>query len=241
LKRQIKGSGPEIELQEVPMSSGTTAVAIVLAIIVVALVFVAAMTARRRGLQRRFGPEYDRVVAEQESRARAEAELTERQRRVRKLNIKPLSKEAASGYAARWQTTQEEFVDSPQTAVAGAYTLLTAVLTERGYPVEDDGQLTSDLSVDHARTVGSFRTAQEISTRAAAGDVPTEDLRQAFINYRRLFADLLDDPALAPARQATADDGASPSDRPLASVQAASPGAEADRQTPASQPPAPES
>jgi hypothetical protein len=193
------------------------------------------MTARRRGLQRRFGPEYDRVVAEQESRARAEAELTERQRRVRKLNIRPLSKESASRYAAQWQTIQEEFVDSPQTAVAGAYTLLTEVLTERGYPVEDDGQLTSDLSVDHARTVGSFRTAQEISTRAAAGDVPTEDLRQAFINYRRLFADLLDDPSLALAQHADAGNGASPNGRALASVPAASPGTEADGQTPASQ------
>jgi hypothetical protein len=179
------------------------------------------MTARRRSLQRRFGPEYDRAVAEQQSRARAEAELTERQRRVRKLNIRPLGKEAASHYAAQWQAIQEEFVDSPRTAVAGARTLLTAVLTERGYPLEDDDQLMSDLSVDHARTVGPFRTAQEISRRAAAGDVPTEDLRQAFINYRQLFADLLGNQALAAAGQSTGN-GASRASASRASASRAS-------------------
>jgi len=162
------------------------------------------MAARRRRLQRQFGPEYDRVVGEQDSRLRAESELAGRQKRVRKLDIQPLTDEARSRYLAQWQTIQEQFVDSPQTANADAYALVTTVMRERGYPVDDDEQVLADLSVEHAATVGHFRSAQEVTSGTTAGDVPTEDLRQAFIHYRALFADLLGDPALLSADQSAA-------------------------------------
>ena len=158
---------------------------------------------RRRRLRQQFGPEYDRVVTEQSSRLRAEAELTDRQRRVRKLDIKPLSEEARRTYAADWMTIQEKFVDAPQTAVREAYELVTTVMTERGYPIEDDEQVMADLSVEHAQTVSHFRTAQQITTSAATGDAATEDLRQAIIHYRALFSDLLGDPAAVPGNAAT--------------------------------------
>lgn len=149
------------------------------------------MTARRRRLQQQFGPEYDRVVSERDSRIRGEAELAERQRRVRKLDIHPLNETARSRYVADWQAIQERFVDSPQTAVTEAYALVTKVMQERGYPVDDDEQAIADLSVDHAQTVEHFRAAQAITRDIAHGSVGTEDLRQALIHYRRLFADLL--------------------------------------------------
>ncbi len=121
----------------------------------------------------------------------AESELTERQRRVRKYDIRPLSAEARSRYQGEWQAIQEQFVDSPQTAVAEAYNLVTTVMQERGYPSADDEQAADDLSVEHASTIGHFRSAQAITKEAAHGSVATEDLRQAFIHYRELFADLL--------------------------------------------------
>ena len=49
----------------------------------------------------------------------------------------------------------------------------------------------ADLSVEHAATVGHFRAAQQITSAAASGEAATEDLRQALIHYRALFADLL--------------------------------------------------
>lgn len=176
------------------MSSGTTVVIIVIAIIVIALIIAATMAARRRRLQRQFGPEYDRVVSEQDSRLRAEAELAERQRRVRKLDIQPLSDAARTRYLAEWQAVQEQFVDSPEEAVTNAYALLTTVMKERGYPVTDDEQVLADLSVEHGNTVGHFRQAQEITTNVAHGSVNTEDMRQALIHYRALFSDLLGEP-----------------------------------------------
>jgi len=174
-----------------------TAVIIIVVIVVIALIAAFAIAGRRRRRQQRFGPEYDRAVSDQDSRMRAEAELTERQRRVRRLDIQPLSEAARSRYLSQWQTVQEEFVESPQTAVADAYALVTTVMRERGYPVTDDEQVVADLSVEHASTVGHFRSAQEITQNAAGGSAATEDLRQALIHYRALFADLLGDPALA--------------------------------------------
>jgi hypothetical protein len=175
------------------VSTGTVAVIIVAAVIVIALIVVVVITGRRRRLQQRFGPEYDRVVSEQDSRLRAEAELTKRQRRVRKFDIQPLTDAARARYQARWQVIQEQFVDAPDAAVTGAYQLVTTVMKECGYPATDDDQAMADLSVDHASTVGHFRSAQEITGNVAHGSASTEDLRQALIHYRELFADLLGD------------------------------------------------
>jgi hypothetical protein len=177
------------------MSSGIIAVIIVVAIIVIAAVIAATMAARRRRLQQQFGEEYDRALADKDTRRSAEAELTERQRRVRKYDIRPLSPESRSRYLGEWQAIQEQFVDSPQTAVAEAYNLVTTVMQDRGYPSADDEQAADDLSVEHASTIGHFRSAQAITKEAAHGSVATEDLRQAFIHYRELFADLLGDAA----------------------------------------------
>lgn len=174
-----------------------TALIIILIIIVVAILAAAVIGWRYR-LRRRFGPEYDRAVAEQHGVLRAEAELSGRQRRVRKLDIRPLSDDARRRYSADWGVVQERFVDAPQTAVTQAYNLVTTVMTERGYPNADDEQATADLSVDHARTVGHFRTAQQITQQVTQNgsdrDGDTEALRQALIHYRVLFSDLLGEP-----------------------------------------------
>jgi hypothetical protein len=188
LDARIEESGRGPETQEVPM---TTAIVIVVVVVILAALAAVAQMTRRRRLKERFGPEYDRAVADQNSTLRAEAELTGRQRRVSKLHIRPLDEAARARYTADWTAIQEHFVDSPEAAVAEAYELVTKVMTERGYPTEDDEQVLSDLSVEHAQTVGHFRAAQEISSSSAAGQAATEDLRQAFIHYRALFSDLL--------------------------------------------------
>jgi hypothetical protein len=195
--------------QEVPMSSGIVAIVIVVAVVIIAGLVGSAVLTRRRKLQEQFGPEYDRVVAERSSRLRAEAELSNRQRRVHKLDIRPLTEEARGKYAADWVNIQERFVDSPEEAVADGYRLLTTVMTERGYPTGDDEQAQADLSVEHARTVADFRAAREISGNAASGNAKTEDLRQALIHYRALFTDLLGVPG-------TAGDDTHPAWRPIA-------------------------
>ena len=176
------------------MSTGAI-VAIIIVVIVVAAVVVAVMMAnRRRRLKERFGPEYDRAVTERGSRREAEAELAERERHHRELDIRPLSPAARAQYSSEWTAVQEQFVDAPQAAVTGAQTLVSAVMEDRGYPTQPYDQTLADLSVEHASTLDHFRAAHDISQNAAAGTASTEDLRQAMIHYRALFAELLGEP-----------------------------------------------
>lgn len=189
------------------MSTGAIVAIVVIVLVVVALLAVFAAVNRRRRLRERFGPEYDRAVAEHDGKRQAEAELAERERRVRGLNIRPLSATARARYSSEWTAVQEQFVDAPQAAVTGAQTLISAVMKDRGYPTEGYDQSVADLSVEHASTLDRFRAAHDISQRAAAGRASTEELRQAMVDYRALFAELLGEPAHDQATPATANTG----------------------------------
>jgi hypothetical protein len=177
------------------MSTVIIVVIVVAVIVVGAVVFGVMAVGRRRRLQQRFGPEYDRLVGERDSRRAAEAELTGRERRVQGLDIQPLTTAARASYEGQWANIQEQFVDVPADAVSGAQILVAAVMTERGYPVEQDDQVLADLSVGHSGTLDRYRAAEEISGKAAAGTASTEDLRQAMVHYRALFEELLGEPA----------------------------------------------
>ena len=177
----------------------TVAIAVIVAAVVVVAALLIGGTAvrRRRRLRQRFGPEYDRLVVERDSKLKAESELTGRERRVDRLDIQPLTEAARAGYALQWAGIQEQFVDTPADAVASSQLLVVAVMTELGYPAEDPDQVLADLSVEHAATLGHFRAAEETSRSAAAGTASTEDLRLAMIDYRALFRDLVGEPAEA--------------------------------------------
>jgi len=64
-------------------------------------------------------------------------------------------------------------------------------VADRGYPTENFDDQLSYLSVEHARTLGHYRDAHEIYLRGQRGEADTEELRQALVHYRALFADLL--------------------------------------------------
>ena len=166
-------------------------VAIILAIIIVVAAGFTVMAAKRRRLKERFGPEYDRAVVDQQSQRKAEAELAGRERRVRSLDIRPLTSAARTEYVAQWATIQERFVDHPASAVSQAQQLVTAVLQDRGYPTEGYEQILADLSVEHARNLEHYRAAHALSESSATGSASTEDMRQAMIHYREMFDDLL--------------------------------------------------
>ncbi len=172
----------------------TIALIVVAAVIVIgALLFAVVMMQRRRHLKEQFGPEYDRLVESEQSRRAAEAELRERERRHEELDIQPLDPAARDRYAEEWGSVQEQFVDDPQEAVSRAGEVLTSVMRDRGYPADDDAeQRMADLSVEHSRTLIRYRKAYDVSRRAG-GDEPvsTEDLRQAMVDYRSLFEELL--------------------------------------------------
>lgn len=148
---------------------------------------------RRRSehLRSRFGSEYEHAVEEKGSQGKAEAELAKREKRVGKLDIRPLEPAARQGFIQRWTEVQAKFVDEPPRAVAYADDLLAEVMRSRGYPVTDFDQRAGDLSVDHPKVVEHYRSGHDIALKHERGDAGTEDLRQAMIHYRALFDELV--------------------------------------------------
>jgi hypothetical protein len=177
-------------------SWGWTLITIFAAIVVVAVVVAAIfmMTGRRKTqrLRRHFGEEYERTVSEVGDPKTAEQELTTRQRHRHKLDVVALSAAAATGFADRWQHVQTTFIDDPAGAVGAADQLVTEVMRERGYPVDDFDQQAADISVDHPHIVENYRAAHAIQQAQQDGDVGTEQQRAAFVHYRALFEKLLE-------------------------------------------------
>ena len=165
-------------------------------IVIAAGVVVAAAAASRRArthrLKEHFGPEYDRTVFEAADRKAAEKELTTRERKRSKLEIRPLTHDEQAAFTRHWQTVQTGFVDDPSSALGDADRLVTAIMRERGYPVDDFEQRAADISVDHPSVVENYRAAHGIHLSQQKGDVGTEVQRQAFVHYRTLFEQLLE-------------------------------------------------
>ena len=167
-----------------------------LVVIAIAGLIVATSAGRRKRtdrLKEQFGPEYERTVAEAGEQQAAEKELVARERKRDKLDIRPLTRDALKAYAERWREVQTAFVDSPSSALDDADRLLTEVMRERGYPVDDFDQRAADISVDHPTVVENYRAAHAIHVSHQNGDAGTEKQRQAFVHYRALFDKLLND------------------------------------------------
>jgi hypothetical protein len=176
------------------MSTGAVIAIVVVIVVVIAAVALGAMEMRRRRLRQQFGPEYDRVVSETGNRRKAEAELSARQRRVAKLDIRPLTSDESARFQGEWNAIQERFVDTPTESVTEAATLVTTVMRTRGYPTDDHDEAMDALSVDHAPTLTRYREARAISERAGSGAATTDDLRNAMLKYRELFHELVGTP-----------------------------------------------
>ena len=169
-------------------------IAVVAALIVLAAVAAWMQQRKRDHLKERFGSEYDRTVSEQDDRRAAEKELTERERKREQLDIVPLSPEAQEKYSSSWRDVQGRFVDDPGGAVNEADGLVTDVMRDRGYPIDDFEQRAADISVDHPEVVQNYRAAHAVYAKASDGNggASTEDLRQGFVHYRALFTELLE-------------------------------------------------
>jgi hypothetical protein len=168
---------------------------VVIALVVIALVALAAWVVmrqrRREALRSRFGPEYDRMVEHTGNRREAESRLGEVADRRDQLDIRELDPAARARYDEQWDAVQVRFVDEPGQAVADADGLVTAVMRERGYPIEDFEDRASLVAADHADVVQHYRAAHTAHARhMQSGTGDTEDLRQAFVHYRSLYGAL---------------------------------------------------
>ena len=175
----------------------TTAVVVAIG----AVIWLNVKARRTESLRSEFGAEYNRIARARGDAAEAEQLLRARQKRVAKLEIKPLNARQRAEFADRWGVAQARFVDDPSAAVVIADVLVQEVMNVRGYPVVDFEQRVADVSVDHPAVVQNYRLAHAIAVRDEKEDVGLEKLRAAMLHYRALFADLLHDGGLQPVRQ----------------------------------------
>lgn len=163
-------------------------VAAVVVVVLLAAFWIVSQQRRRAHLRERFGPEYERVVSEEGDQGRADRVLSEREERVKKLDIRPLPAAAREDFVARWRQVQARFVDDPRGATGDADALIGDAMKARGYPVGDFEQRAADISVEHPDVVTDYRAAHGVAMRREAS---TEELRRAMVRYRSLFEDLV--------------------------------------------------
>src|ERR1700751_2262423 len=169
----------------------------VVAVLIVAAIAIAGFLIwrqrRSQTLRQRFGPEYDRVLRQEGTRAKAENVLEYRKRRLEKIHLRPLDPSQRETFASWWKAVQARFVDDPAGAFADADVLLNEAMSARGYPMSDFEQRAADVSVDHPEVVENYRAAHKIAVLHGRGQANTEDLRKALVHYRFLFQELLDE------------------------------------------------
>jgi len=181
----------------------TTTVWALVGLAIVALVIILVVASRHRArirraeLRSKFGPEYDRAV-EEYGPSHADRELASREQRVEKFQARELSPDDRQRFMASWASIQQQFVDDPGVAVSSANELINQLMRALGYPTEHFEQRVADLSVDHAGVVQHYRAAKALADANRNGRVNTEELRQAVVHYRVLFADLLHEPKAQP-------------------------------------------
>jgi hypothetical protein len=166
---------------------------VLVVIAVIAAVLWNSQRTKRARLRERFGPEYDRAIERTGSQRDAERELADVADRRDALDIKTLSPAARQRWVSEWDLVQARFVDAPAEAVASADSLLTALMRERGYPVDDFDERAALVAADHPAVVENYRAAHAAYDRhRRSGALDTEDLRQSFVHYRALFDNMVE-------------------------------------------------
>ena len=149
---------------------------------------------RRRktaALRQKFGSEYNRAVLVHGSEEKAEAKLTDREKRVDRFTLRDLDSFERERFAKQWENVQARFVDSPKGAVLEADDLVVALMKTRGYPASDFEQRAADISVDHPKVVENYRSAHDTALRVGKLEASTDELRTAMIHYRALYEELM--------------------------------------------------
>jgi hypothetical protein len=168
---------------------------IVIAVVAI-VVLAAAMSAivrrrRRRELRDWFGPDHAHSDQPARSRLQARDKRVDRAEPRRAPEIQALTQEARARYAARWNQLQERFGGRPRVVVLAADDLITEVMRDCGYPVDDFESKPDLVSVEHRDVVQTYRDAHSVYRKTTTSEASTEDLRRAVIAYRVLFEELV--------------------------------------------------
>ena len=172
-------------------------------VLLLLLVVVVRARGRRRAagrsaqLKDRFGPEYDRAVADQ-GRDEAEAELEGRVDRYQRSTTRPLPREERRRALQRWSELQAAYVDDPRVAIQRAEALLRRILDERKMPADRLDDRVTAAAFIRPGLADQYRRAHQVfidveSERTGPGD--EHDQRMAFLVYRELVVEHTREPS----------------------------------------------
>src|ERR1700721_4246236 len=108
------------------MTSTQIALLVIVVIAVVAVAALLFLQNRTKKLRARFGPEYDRAVAESGNKFKAEAQLEKVEKRVSQYPLRPLTAADRDRFQQSWRAGQAQFVEDPAGAFVEADQLLGA-------------------------------------------------------------------------------------------------------------------
>ena len=147
-----------------------------------------------RRLRLKYGREYDRLYALHGDQDVVMQELTRRETEREALSITQVGTQERERLTGEWTNAQAGFLDDPGGSARRAEQLIGEVLTVRGYPAGDSERQLALASVDHPRSLSTFRDGHELLQRSntgAPGVDATEQLRQAMLSFRAFFDDLV--------------------------------------------------
>lgn len=145
------------------MTSTQLALLVIVVIAVIAVAALLFLQNRTKKLRARFGPEYDRTVAETGNKFKAEAQLEKVEKRVSQYPLRPLTAADRDRFQQSWRAIQAKFVDDPAGAFMEADQLLGAVMSARGYPPTDFANRATEIPLTTAwssRSTGRGMTSR---------------------------------------------------------------------------------
>ncbi len=152
-----------------------------------------ARRSRSEALRRRFGGEYD-VTLERLGHRLGEAELRERTRRFRDLELDRLAPETREELTEKWKELQYRFLEDPTYSVGEAEHLIAGLMRERGYPSGGFDTRVGAMSLEHPNLAQPYRDAYTVYRSVEEGTATATSMFDAMIGYRTVFEALLQRP-----------------------------------------------
>jgi hypothetical protein len=108
----------------------------------------------------------------------------------RALHIRKLAPTTVHRYQEEWLDVQARSSEDPEAAVLDADRLITMVMLDRGYPVDDFERRAPELTARHGGVVANYRNAHAVALGIEREVPHPQQLRRAMACYGELF-DLL--------------------------------------------------
>lgn len=108
------------------------------------------------------------------------------------LPIERLSADSRERYLSAWRGVRSRYPERPVLALSEADTILTSLLGELGFPLDDPRPAAELLPEQHARVLDSFRAGHAIEQANTSSRSDEEQVRQGMQHFDRVFSALLE-------------------------------------------------